>query len=268
MTKYSNITLKWGLTDDARALRLAPAVVRRATCSARTARSSCSTARAGEGALELLQRLAEQVGRADFNAEGQRRRDRDAGARARRRGEGEVSHVPDRVSIHAAVGYLDEEGTLHRDGTMRLATAADEILPLQGPARAEQPGLPDRDPAVARGHAAGRRRRRSTRRSSRRCSPPTWRTCRSSTTASTSWTTSAPAAAAARSCQHELRRRRSRRRGGFVGYPLEQLHRGGSLRRLSLPLAAREIMALEHARSPPLGARRSRRSTSALNAEA
>ena len=31
------------------------------------------------------------------------------------------------------VGFLDEDGTLHREGTMRLATAADEILPLQDP---------------------------------------------------------------------------------------------------------------------------------------
>ncbi len=31
------------------------------------------------------------------------------------------------------VGYHDDEGTLHRDGTMRLATAADEILPLKDP---------------------------------------------------------------------------------------------------------------------------------------
>jgi hypothetical protein len=30
-------------------------------------------------------------------------------------------------------GYVDEEGTLHRQGTMRLATAADEILPLKDP---------------------------------------------------------------------------------------------------------------------------------------
>lgn len=29
------------------------------------------------------------------------------------------------------MGYLDDEGTLHRDGVMRLATAADEILPLR-----------------------------------------------------------------------------------------------------------------------------------------
>ena len=30
-------------------------------------------------------------------------------------------------------GYLDSEGTLHRRGAMRLATAADEILPMQDP---------------------------------------------------------------------------------------------------------------------------------------
>jgi hypothetical protein len=31
------------------------------------------------------------------------------------------------------IGYQDAEGTLHRRGTMRLATAADEILPLKDP---------------------------------------------------------------------------------------------------------------------------------------
>jgi hypothetical protein len=30
-------------------------------------------------------------------------------------------------------GYADPEGNLHREGTMRLATAKDEILPLQDP---------------------------------------------------------------------------------------------------------------------------------------
>src|SRR5262245_21536301 len=30
-------------------------------------------------------------------------------------------------------GYVDEAGNLHRDGVMRLATAADEILPLRDP---------------------------------------------------------------------------------------------------------------------------------------
>src|SRR3954449_28248 len=30
-------------------------------------------------------------------------------------------------------GYLDDDGVLHRSGIMRLATAADEILPLKDP---------------------------------------------------------------------------------------------------------------------------------------
>jgi hypothetical protein len=30
-------------------------------------------------------------------------------------------------------GYVDEDGSLHREGIMRLATAADEILPLRDP---------------------------------------------------------------------------------------------------------------------------------------
>jgi hypothetical protein len=31
------------------------------------------------------------------------------------------------------MGFVDEQGDLHRDGVMRLATAADEILPLRDP---------------------------------------------------------------------------------------------------------------------------------------
>lgn len=30
-------------------------------------------------------------------------------------------------------GFVDKQGTLHKDGRMRLATAADEILPLRDP---------------------------------------------------------------------------------------------------------------------------------------
>lgn len=30
-------------------------------------------------------------------------------------------------------GYMDEDGTLHHEGVMRLATAADEIVPLKDP---------------------------------------------------------------------------------------------------------------------------------------
>lgn len=36
-------------------------------------------------------------------------------------------------------GYLDAEGTLHRSGVMRRATAADEVLPLNDPRVAKNP---------------------------------------------------------------------------------------------------------------------------------
>ena len=36
-------------------------------------------------------------------------------------------------------GYLDGDGVLHREGVMRLATAADEILPLKDPRVRENP---------------------------------------------------------------------------------------------------------------------------------
>ena len=37
------------------------------------------------------------------------------------------------IEFELPKGYLDEHGMLHRRGTMRLATAADEILPLRDP---------------------------------------------------------------------------------------------------------------------------------------
>lgn len=37
-------------------------------------------------------------------------------------------------------GYVDEGGTLHRHGIMRLATAADEILPMRDPRVQQNPG--------------------------------------------------------------------------------------------------------------------------------
>lgn len=37
-------------------------------------------------------------------------------------------------------GYIDAEGTLHREGVMRLATAYDEIAPLQDPRVQRNPG--------------------------------------------------------------------------------------------------------------------------------
>lgn len=35
--------------------------------------------------------------------------------------------------FHLPLGYVDAEGNLHKEGVMRLATAADEILPLKDP---------------------------------------------------------------------------------------------------------------------------------------
>mgnify|MGYP001146658172 CR=1 FL=1 len=37
-------------------------------------------------------------------------------------------------------GYMDEEGQVHRQGTMRLATAYDEIFPLRDPRVQRNPG--------------------------------------------------------------------------------------------------------------------------------
>jgi hypothetical protein len=36
-------------------------------------------------------------------------------------------------------GYIDKEGALHRTGVMRLATAADEILPMKDPRVKQNP---------------------------------------------------------------------------------------------------------------------------------
>ena len=38
------------------------------------------------------------------------------------------------------LGYVDPDGNLHRDGTMRLATAFDEIAPLKDPRVQSNPG--------------------------------------------------------------------------------------------------------------------------------
>jgi hypothetical protein len=37
------------------------------------------------------------------------------------------------VDFTLPLGYVDADGALHREGTMRRATAADEILPLRDP---------------------------------------------------------------------------------------------------------------------------------------
>ena len=53
-------------------------------------------------------------------------------------------------------GYVDEEGNVHRDGVMRLATARDEILPLQDYRVQIEPRVPRDRAALARDHEARR----------------------------------------------------------------------------------------------------------------
>lgn len=53
------------------------------------------------------------------------------------------SHAPIRLQTEIGFtlnrGYLDAAGVLHREGTMRLATAADEILPQRDPRVQQNP---------------------------------------------------------------------------------------------------------------------------------
>lgn len=43
-------------------------------------------------------------------------------------------------SFELPKGYVDEHGNLHKKGRMRLATAADEILPMRDPRVQQNPG--------------------------------------------------------------------------------------------------------------------------------
>ena len=53
-------------------------------------------------------------------------------------------------------GFVDSEGNLHRHGVMRLATAKDEIVPLQDYRVQSQSRVPRHHPACARDHQARR----------------------------------------------------------------------------------------------------------------
>ncbi|MFI9155495.1 hypothetical protein [Streptomyces sp. NPDC053367] len=71
------------------------------------------------------------------------------------------------VEFQLPKGYVDDAGNLHRDGVMRLATAADEIYPLKDPRVQDWPaylivlllsrvvtrlgGVPDVTPGVIEG---------------------------------------------------------------------------------------------------------------------
>jgi len=61
-------------------------------------------------------------------------------------------------SFNLPRGFVDDKGTLHKEGIMRLATAADEILPLkdQSPAK---PCLQDNNPSFPRNYKVRNARR-------------------------------------------------------------------------------------------------------------
>ena len=119
-----------------RALQVASRRRERETCSARTARSCCSTGRAGGGALELRAAPGRRSGTAPTSTpRATTSRSRPWSWRTKASSGPDARSRPcSRPSTSSrSLGYLDDEGTLHRDGIMRLATAADEILPLKDP---------------------------------------------------------------------------------------------------------------------------------------
>ncbi len=82
-------------------------------------------------------------------------------------------------------GYVDDAGTVHRSGVMRLATARDELIPLRDDRVRENSAFLT---VVLLARVVTRHRRRSptcTPASSRTCSPRTWRSCRTCTAGST-----------------------------------------------------------------------------------
>ena len=44
------------------------------------------------------------------------------------------------IEFKLPTGYVDENGEVHKEGVMRLATAADEIVPLKDPRVQQNPG--------------------------------------------------------------------------------------------------------------------------------
>jgi phage tail-like protein len=69
MTKYNNITLKWGLTDS-RELYDWYRDISKGRVMRKTAASSCSISKARKKCAEFPQRLADEMGRTGFTSEG------------------------------------------------------------------------------------------------------------------------------------------------------------------------------------------------------
>ncbi len=130
MTKYGNITLKWGMTDDTELydwhrqtvqgnLERKNGSLTPLTGSARRSRggTSCGRGSPNDAPDMNASRAAIAVPVATPRA---------WSASSRRQ-------VMFQTEFELPCGYLGEDGTLHRQGIMRRATAADEIVPLRDP---------------------------------------------------------------------------------------------------------------------------------------
>ena len=201
----------------------------------------------GEGALELLQR----AGRAKWTGPALQRRGRTTSRSRRSSSPTNGSSAPERVNQESAMFQTEYEFTL----PVRLPRRGRHAAPrrrdaprhrgrrdpaAEGSARAEEPGLSDRDPARrawSRGSASLPADQPEGR--SRACSPPTSRTCRTSTTGSTRCDDAGGRMSALRQDRCGTDGAVSgRARRGSRRLPPRSTERGGGLHRLPLPLVA------------------------------
>ena len=166
------------------ALRVAPPD----SCSGKVDRKSGSIIvlrprRAGDAALQLRQRLADEVEPGGLQRHRQGGRDRRVHARPRRTGAGVMLQTEHDFTL--PLGYIDKEGGLHKTGHHAAGHRGRRDPAAARRAGAGQPRLPHGHRPVAGRRAPRRRARTSTPARSRTSSPPTSSTCRTSTTRST-----------------------------------------------------------------------------------
>ena len=141
--KYSNITLKRGITDDAELWEW-----RKKAMDGKVERKN--------GSIVLLDDTGAEKVRwnfvdgwptkwtgPSFNATGNEVAIESPRDRPRRAGS-QGMMLQTEFPFTLPRGYVDAEGTLHREGVMRLATAFDEIAPMKDPRVQANPGLPGR----------------------------------------------------------------------------------------------------------------------------
>ena len=148
LNKYANITLKWGITDCMELADWHQLVVDDATPLDDARRNVVIRIQneAGEdkAAFEITKAWPCKYDPTRPERQGQRGGDRHPGALQRRhpadlnRGAGSDG-VSNRNRVHAAEGLPGQRRGPAQEGVMRLATAADEILPLKDPRVKQNP---------------------------------------------------------------------------------------------------------------------------------